>query len=269
MARFEPTMRTLHVTRYITPLREGGSMPAVVEADDDGMYVLKFRGAGQGPKALIAELVAGELARTLGLPVPDIALAQLDIGLADTEPDPEIQELIRASGGINLAMDFLPGAFAFDPVAHPVDATLASKVVWFDALVSNLDRTRRNTNLLVWHRRLYLIDHGAALYFHHRDGPVEARSRDRFDRIAQHVLLPFASPRGLAQADAALSVLVTGDTLTNIVAQVPDSWLATGGGEGQDGTGLTRDDYVQYFVQRLAPPRGFAQEAIDAHARLP
>src|SRR5690606_28036971 len=160
-------LRTVTATRYVTPLREGGSLPAIVEADDDGMYVLKFRGAGQGPKALIAELVAGELARAAGLPVPEIVLIELDAELARTEPAPEIQYLIKASSGLNVALDYLPGAAGFDPVADEPDAALASAIVWFDAYVTNVDRTVRNTNMLMWHRRLWLIDHGACLYFHH------------------------------------------------------------------------------------------------------
>ena len=160
-------MRTITATRYVTPLREGGSLPAIIEGDDYGLYVLKFHGAGQGAKALIAELVAGEIARKLGLPVPEIVFAQLDAELARTEPDPEIQHLIRASDGLNLALDYLPGSITFDPVVEQPVADLASAIVWFDAFVSNVDRTPRNTNLLVWHRKLWLIDHGAALYFHH------------------------------------------------------------------------------------------------------
>jgi len=160
-------LRTLKATRYVTPLREGGSLPAIIEADDDGMYVLKFRGAGQGPKALIAELVAGEIARAAGLPVPEIVLVELDPELARTEPDPEIQHLIKSSAGLNLALDYLPGAVMFDPVVEKPDAELASSIVWFDAYVTNVDRTPRNVNMLLWHRRLWLIDHGAALYFHH------------------------------------------------------------------------------------------------------
>ncbi len=170
-------LRTVIATRYVTPLREGGSLPAIVEADDDGMYVLKFRGAGQGSKALIAELVAGEIARAAGLPVPEIVFVELDSELARTEPDPEIQALIRASAGLNLALDYLPGAVTFDPVAEQPDAELASTVVWFDAYVTNVDRTPRNTNMLIWHRRLWLIDHGATLYFHHTWNDYHKRSR--------------------------------------------------------------------------------------------
>src|SRR5260221_11902515 len=168
--RWCPRLKTVRVTRYVTPLREGGSLPAIVEADDDGMYVLKFRGAGQGPRALVAELVSGEIARALGLPVPEIVFAELDPDLARTEPDPEISALIRASGGLNLALDYLPGSGMFDPIVNKPDADFASRVVWFDAYVTNVDRTVRNPNLLMWHRRLWLIDHGASLYFHHAPG---------------------------------------------------------------------------------------------------
>src|SRR5580765_2422890 len=170
------SLRTVTATRYVTPFREGGSLPAIIEADDDGMYVLKFRGAGQGPKALIAELVAGEIARASGLLVPEIVFVELDPDLARTEPDAEIQDLIRASAGLNLALDYLPGSVTFDPLVLRPEATLASRVVWFDAFVSNLDRTPRNTNMLVWHGKLWLIDHGAALYFHHDWSDYLARS---------------------------------------------------------------------------------------------
>ncbi len=163
-------LRTVEVTRYVTPLREGGSLPAIVEADDDGLYVLKFRGAGQGPKALIAELVSGEIARVLGLPVPEIVFASLDGALARTEPDPEIHALIHDSAGLNLALDYLPGSVSYDPVVHAISSDLASRIVWFDAFTTNVDRTPRNTNMLMWHRNPWLIDHGATLYFHHSPG---------------------------------------------------------------------------------------------------
>src|SRR5919202_3392890 len=175
--------RTVKATRYVTPLREGGSLPAIVEADDDGLYVLKFRGAGQGPKALIAELLAGELARALALTVPEIVFVEVAAELARTEPDPEIQDLIRASEGLNLALDYLPGSVAFDPVAEAVEPELASAVVWFDAYVTNVDRTARNTNMLIWHRRLWLIDHGAAFYFHHNWENYLERSRGAFKQV--------------------------------------------------------------------------------------
>src|SRR5262245_21669650 len=217
------SLRTVIATRYVTPLREGGSLPAIVEADDDGMYVLKFRGAGQGPKALIAELVAGEIARAAGLPVPEIVFVELDPELARTEPDPEIQDLIRASAGVNLALDYLPGAVAFDPVAEKTDADLASQVVWFDAFVSNVDRTPRNTNLLIWHRKLALIDHGAALYFHHGWDGSAANAGNAFPLIKDHVLMPWATR--IAENDAALAAKLDEAKLAGIVARLPDAWL--------------------------------------------
>jgi hypothetical protein len=180
-------LRTVEATRYVTPLREGGSLPAVVEADDLGTYVLKFRGAGQGRKALIAEIVAGEIARALGLLVPEIVLANLDPKLARAEPDPEIQDLIRASVGLNLALDYLPGSLGFDPLVEPPGPDLASRIVWFDALVTNVDRTPRNPNLLTWHDRLWLIDHGASLYFHHAWQGWEATSKRPFAAARDHV----------------------------------------------------------------------------------
>ena len=189
--------RTIRVTRYVTPLREGGSLPAIVEADDDGMYVLKFRGAGQGPKALIAELVAGEIGRALGLPVPEIVFAELDPDLARTEPDPEIHALIHDSGGLNLAVDYLPGSVMFDPIVDAPDARLASRIVWFDALMTNVDRTVRNPNMLMWHRRLWLIDHGASLYFHHASHWEEDRARA--EAAVRHVERP---PAGETRHDA-------------------------------------------------------------------
>ncbi len=254
--------RTIAATRYVTPLREGGSMPAVVEGDDDGLYVLKFRGAGQGAKALVAEWVAGEIARALGLPVPEIVFVELDPELARTEPDPEIQHLIRASAGLNLALDYLPGAVAFDPVAEQPDALLASQVVWFDAYVSNVDRTARNTNLLVWHRQLKLIDHGAALYFHHGwDGSI-ANAGNPFPLVKDHVLLPWADR--IADADAALAAKLTPQAIAGIVAQLPDAWL-----QGEDAfatPALQRAAYADYLQRRLMQREGFVEEAIRARA---
>lgn len=255
-------LRTLCATRYVTPLREGGSLPAIVEADDDGLYVLKFRGAGQGPNALIAEIVAGELARAAGLRVPELVLLTLDADLARSEPDPEIQALIRASVGVNLGLDFLPGAAAFDPLADRPDPDLASAVVWFDALVSNVDRTVRNTNMLLWHRALWLIDHGAALYFHHGTRDYAARAADRFVPIAEHVLLPYAT--GLAAADARLTAALTPDVLRACVAPVPDEWLVADA--AWPSPTARRDAYVDYLARRLAAPRAFAAEALRAHA---
>lgn len=256
------SLRTIIPTRYVTPLREGGSLPAIIEADDDGLYVLKFRGAGQGPKALIAELVAGELARAAGLLVPEIVFVELDAELARTEPDPEIQDLIRASAGLNLALDYLPGSVTFDPVADQPAAELASAIVWFDAYVTNVDRTARNTNLLMWHRRLWLIDHGAALYFHHRWGDYRERSRDAFTVIKDHVLLRFAG--ALEEADAQLTARITPEVIDRIVQLIPDAWLM--GDSPFDASSQHREAYVAYLVRRLEPPRAFLEEAIRARS---
>src|SRR5919107_943078 len=201
-----PAVRTVTATRYVTPLREGGSMPGLVEADDDGLYVLKFRGAGQGPRALVAELVAGELARALGLHVPEIVLIDLDPALGRAEPDPEIQDLIAASGGRNVGLDFLPGALPFGPGAGaPPAPELAAAIVWFDALMTNVDRTPRNPNLLWWHGRLWLIDHGAALYLQHGADDLPALAHRPFPLIRDHVLLPYAG--SIADAYAVLRVV--------------------------------------------------------------
>ena len=264
-------MRTVTATRYVTPLREGGSLPAVIEADDDGLYVLKFRGAGQGPKALTAELVAGEIARALELPVPEIVFVELDVDLARTEPDPEIQDLIRASGGLNLGLDYLSGSLAFDPLADETDAELASRIVWFDAFVTNLDRTARNTNMLVWHRKLWLIDHGAALYFHHAGLSDTAAATSPFTLIKDHVLLPAASR--IAEVDEAMAGRLTREVLEGIVALVPDDWLADAHGAASpsepQGAAAKRAAYVGHFLRRIAAPRAFVTEAVRArHAHV-
>ena len=255
-------MRTVTATRYVTPRREGGSLPALVEADDDGLSVLKFRGAGQGPKALIAELVAGELARLAGLPVPEIVLMEVDAELARTEPDPEIQDLIRASAGLNLALDYLPGAVAFDPLVHRPEPDLASAVVWHDAFVSNVDRTARNTNLLMWHRQLWLIDHGAALIFHHQwEGYLE-RSTNPFPLIKDHVLLGLASRIG--EIDRTLSERLSAEAISPVVDLVPDAWL-----EEHPVFAHKRDQrqaYVNYLVARSQAPRRFVEEAVRARS---
>jgi hypothetical protein len=256
------SLRTVTATRYVTPLREGGSLPAIVEADDDGMYVLKFRGAGQGPKALVAELVAGELARAVGLPVPEIVFVELDPELARTEPDPEIQALIRASAGLNLALDYLPGAVTFDPVADRPDAELASAIVWFDAYVTNVDRTPRNTNMLVWHRRLWLIDHGASLYFHHTWKDYRERSRAPFPMIKDHVLLQFAS--ALQEVDAKMTGRITPDIIDGVVNLIPDAWLVGDAALGE--SHQHRDAYIEYLLSRLDPPHVFLEEAVRARS---
>jgi hypothetical protein len=255
-------LRTVAATRYVTPLREGGSLPAIVEADDDGMYVLKFRGAGQGRKALIAELVAGELARAAGLPVPEIVFMELDADLARTEPDPEIQSLIRASAGLNLALDYLPGAVTFDALAEQPSAELASAVVWHDAFVSNVDRTARNTNMLFWHRRLWLIDHGAALYFHYNWASYLEQSTTPFPRIKDHALLGFASR--LKDADADLSGRLTPAIIAAIVALIPDDWLEADAQFAS--TTEQRAAYERYFLARLESSHRFVEEAIRARS---
>jgi hypothetical protein len=253
-------MRTVNAARYVTPLREGGSLPAIIEADDDGMYVLKFRGAGQGTKALIAELIAGEIARAAGLLVPELVFVALDPDIAKTEPDPEIQDLIRASGGLNLGLDYLPGSVMFDPVAEKPDAGLASRIVWFDAYVTNVDRTPRNANMLMWHRRLWLIDHGAALYFHHAWTDVDQRSRDRFPLIREHILLPFAGE--LEAADETMTAVITDEVIKGVVDLVPDDWMTENSPFST--TGENRRAYVDYLMRRLDEPRHFVEEAIRA-----
>jgi hypothetical protein len=247
------------------PLHEGGSLPAIVEADDEGMYVLKFRGAGQGPKVLIAELLGGELARAAGLPVPEIVCIELDESLARTEPDPEIQSLIKASVGLNLALDYLPGSVMFDPVSVTPDAVLASRIVWLDAFITNVDRTARNANMLMWHRQLQLIDHGAAFYFHHGwSKDWLDRSQDRFALIKDHVLLPFANQ--LAEADRHMAAKLTSEIVFGIVAAIPDSWLL------HDAPFATADEhraaYARYLLRRLQSPRDFIQEAQRARSLL-
>jgi hypothetical protein len=251
-------LRTVDARRYVTPLREGGSLPAIVEGDDSGLYVLKFRGSGQGPRALIAELLAGEIARALGLEVPELVFMTLDAELARTEPDPEIQSLIKASVGLNIASDYLPGSVTFDPLVNPPDTELASRIVWFDAFATNVDRTAKNVNMLVWHRRLRLIDHGAALYMHHDWDTAMNKVRDPFARIRDHVLLPRASR--IAEVDAGLAAKLTPKFLAELVATIPDPWLADAGGEAR------RADYLAWLAARLVAPRDFAQEAQRAHA---
>jgi hypothetical protein len=240
-------LRTVTATRYVTPLREGGSLPGLVEADDDGLYVVKFRGAGQGPKALAAEIVAGELARGLGLPVPELVLVELDPEMARAEPDPEIQDLIKASAGLNLGLDFLPGSLPYSP-ASPPDADLAAAVVWLDAFVENIDRTPRNPNLLVWHANLWLIDHGAALYVHHGTGDPLAVARRPFPAIRDHVLLGAAG--SLPEADARLAPLADPEAAA---ALVPPEW--------SDGA-----PYAEHLRLRLEAPREWMEEAERARA---
>lgn len=257
-------LRTVNATRYVTPLREGGSLPAIVEADDAGLYVLKFRGAGQGPKVLVAEIIVGELARAAGLAMPEIVLIELDAELARTEPDAEIQQLIRDSAGLNLAFDYLPGSVTFDPVADQPDALLASRIVWLDAFTSNVDRTGRNANMLMWHGKLRLIDHGAALYFHHGWGDEVDRSGSPFAAIKDHILLRFAA--ALEEADAAMTQAITPERIREVVAAVPDAWLATDRAFATPA--LVREAYVKHLTQRLQAPRAFLEEARRARSSL-
>jgi hypothetical protein len=257
-------IRTVTATRYVTPLREGGSLPAIVEADDDGLYVLKFRGAGQGPKVLIAELLCGEIGRTLGLPIPEIVFVELDPVLGYNESDGEIQDLVTASAGLNLALDYLPGSLAIDPLSvASIDPTLASAIVWFDAYIMNVDRTPRNPNLLSWHHKLWLIDHGAAVYVHHTWADYQARSRSPFAAIQDHILLPIASD--IRNADATLTPSITLARIEELVAMIPDTWL------GNEPTFADlrahRAAYVEYLLSRLEAPRAFVEEAINAHTR--
>jgi hypothetical protein len=250
-------LRTVYATRYVTPLREGGSLPAIVEADDDGLYVLKFRGAGQGPLALVAELVAGEIGRTLGLQVPELVVIEVDAALGRNEPDEEIRDLLRASVGLNLAMDYLPGSIMFDPAAgDKADPATASQAVWFDAFVTNIDRTANNPNLLCWHKSLYFIDHGAAMYFHHNWQDIDTMARSRFPAIRTHVLLRWAS--AIAEADSRLRPELNGGSFERILDAVPDAWLPPGG----------RAAYIEYFVRRLSHADQFVEEAIRARAEL-
>src|SRR5215213_7835527 len=251
-------VRTVKAIRYVTPLREGGSLPAIVEGDDDGLYVLKFRGAGQGVKALIAELISGEIGRALGLKVPEIVLVELDTALARTEPDPEIQELIKASGGINLALDYLPGSIMFDALIQEPDSALASQIVWFDAFTANVDRTPRNANMLLWHKELWLIDHGAAFFYQHNWNTFPENAKNPFRQVKDHILLSFAGE--IEKADRELSARLTAEVLREIVALVPDDWF--------DEAHEQRRVYLEFLTNRLAGEREFIKEAIDARNAL-
>jgi hypothetical protein len=255
-------LRTVTATRYVAPLREGGSLPAIVEADDLGTYVLKFTGAGQGPKALVAEIVTGELARRIGLRVPELVLVELDPRLSLAEPDEEIQDLLRASAGLNLGVDYLPGSFGFDPMAKAPDRDLAARVAWLDALTANVDRSWRNPNLLVWHGDIWLIDHGAALFFHHNWDQGASAARRPYPRAADHVLLPFA--RDVAAADGELAPRVTPELVAEVVDLVPAAWLA--GEPGFGSADEVRAAYRQYFADRLAPPRSWVDALEEARA---
>ena len=253
-------LRTVNVTRYVTPLREGGSLPAIAEADDDFLYVLKFRGAGQGVKALIADLIGGETARALGFKVPEIVFANLDSAFGRTEPDEEIQELLRKSEGLNLAIHYLAGAISFDAAVNTPASLLASQIVWLDALLTNVDRTARNTNMLTWKKELWLIDHGAALYFHHSGGDWEEQAKRPFVQIKDHVLLPIATE--LDTVDTAFRAILTKERLQSIVALIPEEWLS------ENTFGVTaaamRNIYLQFLITRIESSAIFVKEAQHA-----
>ncbi|WP_018336679.1 HipA family kinase [Butyricimonas synergistica] len=254
-------LRTANVTRYIMPLREGGSLPALAEADDEFKYVVKFRGSGHGAKALIAELIGGEVARALGLRVPEIVFLQLDEAFGQAEGDEEIQDLLKASRGLNLGLHFLSGALGFDPTVNIIDPELASKIVWLDALLTNIDRTIRNTNLLMWHKELWLIDHGSSLYFHYSWVNWEKHALSPFEQVKDHVLLHRASR--LAEVDAGLKALLSPEKIREIVHLIPDEWL-----NWEDFGVLPseiRDTYVRFLTERVAHSEIFIKEA--QHAR--
>jgi len=257
-------LRTVNVTRYVTPLREGGSMPAIAEADDGFLYVLKFRGAGQGPRALIAELIGGEIARVLGFRVPELVFANLDEAFGRTEPDEEIQDLLKASVGLNLALHYLSGAITFDPTVTKVDSKLASQIVWLDCLLTNMDRTCRNTNMLIWHKELWLIDHGASLYFHHSWQNWEEQAKRPFVLIKDHVLLPWAND--LEIVDSEFRAILKPEHIQSIVSLIPDEWL-----EGEnifETKDKHREAYAKFLETRLAHSEIFLKEAQHARETL-
>lgn len=260
----QPQLRTINVTRYVTPLREGGSMPAIAEADDGFLYVIKFRGAGQGPRALIAELIGGEIARTLGLKVPELVFANLDEAFGRTEPDEEIQDLLKFSVGLNLGLHYLSGAITFDAIVSQVDAKLASQIVWLDCLLTNMDRTCRNTNMLIWHKELWLIDHGAALYFHHSWQNWEEQAVKPFVLIKDHVLLSKATE--LEAVDAEFSTILLPERIRSIVSLIPDEWLKD---EKIFETAQEyRDAYSIFLEKRIAHSGIFVKEAQYAREAL-
>jgi len=258
-----PQLRTINVTRYIAPLREGGSLPALAEADDDFKYVLKFKGAGHGVKALIAELLGGEIARVIGLRIPELVFANLSEDFGRTEADEEIQDLLQGSQGLNLALHFLSGAINFDPVVTAVDAELASKIVWLDAFVTNVDRTFRNTNMMIWHKELWLIDHGASFYFHHSFTNWESHAKSPFALIKDHVLLPKASL--LEETDKAFRSLLTEEKINAIVNLIPDEWLHWE--ESDETPEAIKKVYSDFLLTRLANSEIFIKEAQNARQR--
>ncbi len=263
MKNYSPDLRTVNVTRYVTPLREGGSLPAITEADDDFLYVLKFRGAGQGVKALIAELIGGELAKALELKVPEIVFCNLDEAYGRTEPDEEIQDLLKASRGLNLGLHYLTGSTTFDPVVTTIEPELASRIVWLDSLIKNVDRTVKNTNMLLWQKELWLIDHGASLYFHHSWDNWQEHATQTFPLIKNHVLLPQATK--MEWADEVSRSLLSIETIQRIVQAVPEDWLLTD--SPFDTAESHRAAYEQYLTNRFNSSN-FVKEAQDARKTL-
>ena len=259
-----PELRTVAVTRYITPLREGGSLPALAEADDGFHYVLKFRGTGHGPKALISELIGGEVARALGLHVPELVFAELDEAFGRTEGDEEIQDLLKGSQGLNLALHFLSGAITFDPAVTTVESKLASQIVWLDAFLTNIDRTVKNTNMLIWRKELWLIDHGSCLYFQHSWTRWKEHATGPFPLIKDHVLLPQATQ--LLKVDVEFKQRLTPALLRNIVSLVPDAWLKWDGVE--DSPEELRTVYLEFLTLRLTHSNDFINEAEHARQAL-
>ncbi|HVW12599.1 MAG TPA: HipA family kinase [Mucilaginibacter sp.] len=258
-----PELRTVNVTRYVTPLREGGSLPAIAEADDGFLYVLKFRGAGQGIKSLIAELIGGEIARALGFKVPEIVFANLDMAFGRSEPDEEIQDLLKASVGTNLALHFLSGAITFDPSVTHLPYKLASQIVWLDCLLTNVDRTARNTNMLTWNRELWLIDHGASLYFHHSwDNWLEHATRP-FLQVKDHVMLPRATE--LENVDVEFKSILTSERIKAIISTIPDEWIVSEWLESPD---EVRATYAKFLETRLQASANFVKEAQHAREQL-
>ena len=257
-------LRTVNVTRYVTPLREGGSLPAIAEADDGFLYALKFRGAGQGVKALIAELIGDEIARVLGLKVPELVFANLDEAFGRTEPDEEIQDLLKRSVGLNLALHYLSGATTYDPTVNTIAPALASQIVWLDCLLTNVDRTPRNTNMLMWRNELWLIDAGAALYFHHSWHNWQEQALRPFVPVKDHVLLPQASE--LESTDAAFRLLLTPERIRAIVNIIPDEWLAA---DHSDETPEERRQvYFEFLTSRISHSEIFVKEAQHARQAL-
>ena len=259
-----PELRTVQVTRYVTPLREGGSLPAIVEADDNFLYALKFRGAGQGEKALIAELISGEIAHALGLRVPEMVFAHLDEAFGRTEPDEEIQDLLRASEGLNLGLHYLSGAITYDPLVTTVDARLASQIVWLDCLITNVDRTPRNTNMLMWHKELWLIDHGAAFYFHHSWPDLAQQAKRPFAQVKDHVLLPQAAE--LDAVDIESKSILHPERIQAIVSLIPDDWLK--GDSPFSSATAYRQAYVNFLENRIAASDIFVKAAQHAREAL-